>query len=423
MTGRRRGTRRARGRTSERGGTSHPDVIVVGAGPVGMAAALALRERELEALVVEAEPEDHVRPGSRAIYLHRESLQLLNGFHPGAGDRIAAEGLVWSIRRSTFRGRNVYLRTYPPLPAGVLPPSSSLPQARTEQLLLAACRDAGVRFRWHAPVVDTKTSPREAVVTLVSGEQLQAPYVVGADGARSQVRTALGIPLVGPRSESSFVIVDVDELPTPLLPPERVFHYEHPAVDGRNVLLAAFAGGWRVDLQCRKDDDAGRLSSQEGVRRWLGQVMDPRYLERVAWVSTYQFLQVVARDFTDPERRALLLGEAAHLFSPFGARGMNSGFADAAAAAGAIRAALDSPDRTAARAAIERFAADRHDAAEHNRAAARSALAHMEATDPRIRVKRRIAAALAPRVERAGRWLDEAPYGPRGGRRGKQGRY
>jgi 3-(3-hydroxy-phenyl)propionate hydroxylase len=122
-------------------------------------------------------------------------------------------------------------------------------------------------------------------------------------------------------------------------------------------------------------------------------------------------------------RRVLLVGEAAHLFSPFGARGMNSGFADAAAAADAIAAAMSSPLPEAARAAIERFAAVRHDAAEFNRAAARSALAHMEATDPRIRVKRRVAAALAPRFERAGRWLDEAPYGPRGGRRGRQGRY
>ncbi len=408
---------------SERNRTSRHAVIVVGAGPVGMATALALRARDLEVLVVEAEPEDYIRPGSRAIYLHRESLQLLNNFPPGLGDRIAAAGLVWPTRRSTYRGRTVYLRTYPPLPAGKLPPSSSLPQTRTEQLLLAACQEACVRFRWHAPVIDTKTSARQAMVTLASGEQLQAPYVVAADGARSQVRAALGIPLIGPRSESPFVIVDVDELPTQPMPPERVFHYEHPAVDGRNVLLAAFAGGWRVDLQCRKDDDAEEQSSPEGVRRWLAQVMDPRYADRVAWVSTYQFLQVVARELTDPERRVLLVGEAAHLFSPFGARGMNSGFADAAVAASAIWTALGSRGREAARAAIERFAADRHDAAEYNRAAARSALAHMEGKDPRIRVKRRIAAALAPRIERAGRWLDEAPYGPRGGRRGRQGRY
>jgi 3-(3-hydroxy-phenyl)propionate hydroxylase len=408
---------------SEQGATALGPIVVVGAGPAGMASALALRARGLDALVVEAEPEDRIRPGSRAIYLHRESLRLLDDMRPGLGHRIAAAGLVWPTRRSTFRGREVYRRSYPPLPPGRLPPLASLPQTETEELLLDDCHRAGVRFRWGVPVADAKTSSREVVLTLESGEQLRAPYVVAADGARSQVRSALGIPLNGPRSESPFVIVDVDELPVRPTPPERVFHYEHPAVGGRNVLLAAFAGGWRVDLQCREDDDAEAFSSPAGAREWLLRVMDPRYADRVAWVSTYRFLQVVAATFTDPERRVLLVGEAAHLFSPFGARGMNSGFADAVAAADAIQAALASPDRAAARAAIERFAGDRHEAAEHNRAAARSALAHMEASDPRVRIKRRIAAALAPRVQRAGRWLDEAPYGPRGGRPGQAGRY
>jgi 3-(3-hydroxy-phenyl)propionate hydroxylase len=407
---------------SERGAAA-PGPIVVGAGPVGLAAALALRARQLPALVIEAEPERRVRPGSRAIYVHRESLQLLDGFLPGLGHRIASAGLVWPTRRSTFRGKDVYVRTYPPLPPDGLPPSTSLPQVETERMLLAACHEAGVRFRWDSPVTGVKTSPNDVALTLASGERIHAPYVVAADGARSSVRSALGIPLDGTRSESPFVIVDVAELADRPMPRERIFHYEHPAVDRRNVLLVPFAGGWRVDLQCREDDDAEALSSDQGVRRWLARVVDPRYADQVLWVSTYRFLQMVARELTDPERRVLLVGEAAHLFSPFGARGMNSGIADAASAAAAIRAALDSPSPRAARAAIEQFASDRRDAAEYNRAAARGALAHMQAKDLRTRVKRRLAAAIAPHLERAGQWLDTAPYGPRVGRRGKQGKY
>jgi 3-(3-hydroxy-phenyl)propionate hydroxylase len=397
--------------------------IVVGAGPVGLAAALALRAQQLPTLVVEAEPEERARPGSRAIYVHGESLRLLDAFLPGLGQRVAEAGLVWPTRRSTFRGKDVYVRTYPPLPPGSLPPLTSLPQVETERILLTACREAGVRFRWGSPVTDVKTSPDDVVLTLASGERVHAPYVIAADGARSSVRSALGIPLEGTRSESPFVIVDIAELPDRPMQPERVFHYEHPAMDRRNVLLVPFAGGWRIDLQCREDDDAEALSSEQGVRRWLARVVDRRYADRVRWVSTYRFLQVVARAFSDPERRVLLAGEAAHLFSPFGARGMNSGIADAASAAAAIRVALDSPDPKVARGAIEQFATDRRDAAEHNRAAARSALAHMQAKDLRTRLKRRIAAAIAPRVARAGQWLDTAPYGPRGGREGKEGRY
>ncbi|MDQ1502230.1 MAG: 3-(3-hydroxy-phenyl)propionate hydroxylase, partial [Actinomycetota bacterium] len=113
--------------------------------------------------------------------------------------------------------------------------------------------------------------------------------------------------------------------------------------------------------------------------------------------------------------------EAAHLFAPFGARGMNSGIVDAAAAAAAIRTATDDPNGS--RGAVEAFSSERRDAGLFNRDAAGSALTHMQAKDPVIRTKRRLAAMVSPRVERAGRWLDSAPYGPRTGRAGKPGKY
>jgi 3-(3-hydroxy-phenyl)propionate hydroxylase len=142
-------------------------------------------------------------------------------------------------------------------------------------------------------------------------------------------------------------------------------------------------------------------------------VVDAKYAARVTWVSTYVFLQVLARTFTDAERRVLLVGEAAHLFAPFGARGLNSGVPDAVVAAAAIRAALDSGTTAEAHAAIDHFAAGRRAAAERNRAASSAALDHLSARSRAARAKRQIAARLATRVERAGRWLDAAPYGPR----------
>jgi 3-(3-hydroxy-phenyl)propionate hydroxylase len=293
----------------------------------------------------------------------------------------------------------------------------------TERFLLAACAEAGVEIVWESMVIDVAAGSDGVTVTTAAGAEWRTPYVVAADGARSGVRTALGIAMEGPRHEAPFVIVDVQEVSERPMAPERVFHYEHPGVEGRNVLLVPFAGGWRVDLQCREEDDPEEFSSYAGVQRWLARVIDPRYAENIAWVSTYRFLQVLATTFTDTERRVLLVGEAAHLFAPFGARGMNSGFADAAGAAEAVATALGTADRAVARTAVERFAADRRDAAHYNRAAAGAALAHMQAKDPRLRLKRRLAAAVSPVVKRAGRWLDTAPYGPRTGRAGQPGRY
>ncbi|HEY3239531.1 MAG TPA: FAD-dependent monooxygenase [Acidimicrobiia bacterium] len=398
-------------------------VIVVGAGPVGLASALALRARGLPVLVLEAEPEDRSRPGSRAIFVHEESLRLLETFHAGLGRRVAAAGLVWPTRRSTFRGRDVYVRTYPLPPSDRLPPSTSLPQVETERIILETCREAGVAIRWDSLVTDVRSDPDGVTVVTAGGATWRGPYVIAADGARSGVRAALGIAMEGPRHEAPFVIVDVHEVSDRPMAPERVFHYEHPGVDGRNVLLVPFAGGWRVDLQCREEDDPEEFNSYDGVQRWLARVIDPRYSERVAWVSTYRFLQVLATDFADAHRRVLLVGEAAHLFAPFGARGMNSGFADAQSAAEATAAALGSGDREVGRKAVEHFAADRREAAEYNRAAAGAALAHMQAKDKRIRLKRRLAASVSPLVKRAGLWLDTAPYGPRVGRTGRTGKY
>lgn len=398
-------------------------VVVVGAGPVGLSTALALRARDQLVLIVEAEPEDSVRAGSRAIFVHRESLALLENFHTGLGRQIAAAGLAWRTRRSTFRGREVYRRSYPPLPLDKLPPSTSLPQVRTEDLMRTACREAGVEFRWGSEVNAAEVQDAGVRLTLASGEQVTAPYVVAADGSRSAIRAALGIEMEGSRSEAPFVIVDVAELPDPPMPCERVFHYEHPGVDRRNVLLVPFAGGWRIDLQCRENDDPADFSSPAGVRRWLSAVVDPRYAEQVSWVSTYRFLQVVADQFADPCGRVLLAGEAAHLFAPFGARGMNSGIVDAGSAAAAIAEGLATGHESAGREAVRAYAADRRAAAAFNRAAAGRALAHMQAKALTTRVRRRLAAAIAPRSGRAGQWLDTAPYGPRVGRAGGAGKY
>jgi 3-(3-hydroxy-phenyl)propionate hydroxylase len=386
-------------------------VVVVGAGPVGLAAALALRHEGLPVIVLEAGPEGRSRPGSRAIFVHRESLEHLDRFSPGLGWRIAEHGLVWSTKRTFWGERQVYERTYAPRDPRVLPHSTNLAQTATEGFLAAACLAAGVEFAWEQSITEVQTSPDGVWLRTEEGVGWRAGYVIAADGAHSAVRRSLGITMEGGRSENAFVIVDVaEDVDTPLRP-ERIYYYEHPAVDGRHVLLVPFAGGWRADLQCRPDDNAEHFADPDGVRRWVGRVLPERYADRITWVSTYRFLQVVSETFVDVHRRVLLVGEAAHLFAPFGARGMNSGIPDASAAALAVRQALESPG--SAPESVHAFNTSRRTAALYNRDAAGLALTHMQARGTRVRVKRRAAAWAALTGARAGRWLDSAPYGPR----------
>jgi 3-(3-hydroxy-phenyl)propionate hydroxylase len=401
------------------GATQHP-AVVVGAGPVGLTAALALQARGVLTAVLEAGPADRERPGSRAIYYHRQTLAHWDAISEGLGREIARAGITWSAKQTYWRGELVYDRTYPPTDASQLPPFTSLGQVELERLLLDACKERGVEILWDHEVRTVDARPDGVTLSTSSGV-VDAHHVIAADGARSRVREALGIELAGNRSENSFVIIDLDEDTDRPMPPARIFHYEHPAVDGRNVLLVPFAGGWRADLMCRVTDDVAAFAEPEGAHRWIGRVLPARYVERVQWISTYQFLQVVADRFCDEHRRVLLAGEAAHLFAPFGARGLNSGVPDSIAAATAIAIARSEPAR--AHGAVDEFAAARREAAEYNRDAAGTALKHMRANGLGVRLRRRLAAHRARRGLRAGAWLDAAPYGPRARDRNADGVY
>ncbi|MGW3725927.1 FAD-dependent monooxygenase [Streptomyces sp. NPDC000851] len=380
-------------------------VVVVGAGPVGLSAALALRAHGLPVVLLEADPEDRERPGSRALFVHRETLALLDGMRPGLAEEITSYGRTWHTRRTLYRGREVYARTFPPL-AGP-PPFTSLRQVDTERFLRTACERAGVEFVWCARVTGVSSTQSEVRLTGEDGRVWTGAYAVAADGARSTIRRELGIALEGTHGEGFHVVVDVADIPGAELPLERVFHYKHPGVGGRSVMRVPFTGGFQVDLQCRDDDRQEVYGTEEAVRGWLPAVVGDGYAERVLWVSTYRFLRKVAASFTDPHHRVLLAGEAAHLFPPFGARGMNSGIADAAAAAAAIAAGTAD--------AVADFAAVRRAAALFNSAAAGAALDHLRPRRRAVRVKQRAAAALAPVLPWCGSWLEHAPYGPRHG--------
>lgn len=380
-------------------------VFVVGAGPVGLSAALALRAHGLPAVLLEAEPKDRERPGSRALFVHRETLGLLDAMWPGLAAEITSYGRTWHTRRTLYRGREVYARTFPP-PSGP-PPFTSLRQTDTERFLRAACAEAGVEFVWGARVTGVSTNGTEVRLTGEDGRVWAGAFAVAADGARSTVRRELGIALEGTHGEGFHVVVDVADVPGAELPLERVFHYEHPGVGGRSVMRVPFTGGFQVDLQCRDDDRQEEYGTEEAVRRWLPSVVGDGYGERILWVSTYRFLRKVAASFTDPHRRVLLAGEAAHLFPPFGARGMNSGIADAAAAAEAIAAGTGE--------AVAGFAEVRRAAALFNSAAAGAALDHLRPRRRIVRAGHWVAAALAPVLPWCGSWLEHAPYGPRHG--------
>ncbi|HKS49164.1 MAG TPA: FAD-dependent monooxygenase [Amycolatopsis sp.] len=385
-------------------------VLVAGAGPVGLAAALALRARDVPVVLLETDSPGRVRPGSRALYVHHDSLMLLESMSRGTGTRLAERGILWNVRRTLFEGRQVYARAYPPYQArDVMPPFASLRQADTERILLDACVHAGVTVQWNSEVVDVTPDADGVTVKTTEGITWRASHLLGADGARSTVRRSAGIDLRGSTADGFHVVVDIATTAEEQRR-DRVFHYRHPAMGDRHVLTVPYTGGFQVDLQCRATDDPEAIASPEMVRAWLPRVIGAVPDERITWISVYRFRQLIAGTFAHPSGRVLLIGEAAHLFPPFGARGMNSGFADADAAATAVTAARrDSAEQAAA---VAEFATKRRAAALQNSHAAGAALEHMRPSGGVARTRQFVAARLAPLVPRFGEWLERAPYGP-----------
>ena len=396
------------------------DLVVVGAGPVGLAAALAARSLGIGVVLLEAEPEGRDRPGSRALYVHKETLGRLDRMAPGLGSLIAEFGITWSGSRTYYAGREVHAQRYGPAPAKGLPPYASLRQVDTERFLLDACKNAGVAIEWGARVKDVavaapgsasgSASSDGVTVRTEDGGTWTAGYVIGADGARSAVRGSLGIAMDGERSGDYRLAVDLADDGQG----DRIMHYRHPSMSGRNVLLVPFAGGLQIDLQCVSAAESAELARPEAVRRWLPRVLPSAGPEQILWIARYPCLQRVAETFVDDRRRVLLAGEAAHLFVPFGARGMNSGIADAEAAAAAVAVALRAAHPERAGAALADYDRVRRQAANYNRRCVDAALRHLKADTVRARAAQEAAARLASLVPPLGAWLDKAPYGPRG---------
>jgi 2-polyprenyl-6-methoxyphenol hydroxylase-like FAD-dependent oxidoreductase len=302
-------------------------VAVVGAGPIGMTLAGRLAQRGVRVVLLEQNP-THSGEGSKALCMQRETLEIWARL--GIGERVAERGVQWQVGRTYFRDRELFSIQLPGSGDDHFPGFVNINQTEVEEMLLERLRELpNVDLRWSHRLTGLRQDDESVTLTCETpdGERtLRVGYAVGADGAHSSVRQLLGVGFPGHSHEDQFLICDIRA--TLPFPNERHFHFDPPWNPGRQVLVHPQPDDvWRIDWQVPTGTVVEAERASGALDRRIRQVVGRDTDYELQWVTAYRFHQRLAAHFR--VGRVLLAGDAAHLMSPFGARGLNSGAADA----------------------------------------------------------------------------------------------
>lgn len=308
-------------------------MLVVGAGPVGQTTALLLARWGVPVVLLDRRPaRDAV--GSKAICQQRDVLDIWESV--GAGLRIAEEGLTWTVARTFHRDRELF--SYPVADPGEsdFPVFVNISQTRTEQILderIAA--QPLIELRWNHDVVAIEQDQRGVRVRTADGGALPGAYAVLCAGARAEaLRTQLGVRFDGDSFDDRFLICDI-RADLPGWADERRFYFDPEWNPGRQILIHPCPDSiYRIDWQVPSDytlDTLRAESLDDRLERRIRAIIGAETDYDVVWSSVYRFHSRCASRLR--VGRILLAGDAAHLVAPFGARGLNSGVADAENAA------------------------------------------------------------------------------------------
>ncbi len=300
-------------------------VVIVGAGPVGLAAAIDCALHGLPCIVLD--DNDVVSLGSRAICWSKRTLEIFDRL--GIGERMVEKGVTWKVGRLFHRDREVWSFDLLPEAGHKMPAFINLQQYYVEQYLVERAAEFPdlIDLRWKnrvTGVVPRADGVQVSIDTPDGVYTLEADWLLACDGARSPVRGMLGLDFAGRVFEERFLIADVEMKAE--FPSERWFWFEPPFHKGQSALLHKQPDDiYRIDLQLGWDADPDEEKKPENVIPRIEKVIGHRDFE-LDWVSVYTFQCRRLERFV--HGRIVFAGDSAHIVSPFGARGGNGGIQD-----------------------------------------------------------------------------------------------
>ena len=334
-------------------------VAILGAGPVGLCAAIDFARHGIETVVLDAR--DDASDGSRAICWAKRTLEICDRL--GTGDDLVAKGVTWNEGEVFVGDDPVYSFNLLPEDSHRRPAFINLQQFHFEYDSIACAENHDeIDLRWQhraTGIRDTDTGVEIDVETPEGTYTLNSDWLIACDGVRSTVRRELGLDFEGRVFQDRFLIADIRTKAD--YPAIRRFWFDPVFAPGQSALMHKQADDvWRCDFQLGWDSDPNIEREPDRVVARIRQMLGDVDFE-IVWTSVYTFTCRRLEKFR--HGRIFFAGDSAHVVSPFGARGGNGGIQDSDNLVWKLAAILDG---NAPEALLDSYDAERIPATDEN---------------------------------------------------------
>jgi 3-(3-hydroxy-phenyl)propionate hydroxylase len=352
------------------GRTEHHRILIVGGGLTGLTLACSLSALGVDCVLLDEDNTVGVKgASSRGICYTQKSLEIFDKL--GIYERIKAKGIQWSVGR-TFAGEdevyNFDLKAQGNFSLSEQPAFVNIQQFYNEGFLVERIAQLGhAQIRWNNRVIAFKIKNHLATFSIATraGEYCAtADFVIDATGSRSPFHDWLGIQKTSKKGDDRWCIADVRFNTHP--PKERHTWIEAPFNDNRAVWQHLMADDvWRIDYQMAPDADPAYVSREDVVRERLAKQFGKETQVDIVWVGPYAYRSecVDRMSAAAGKSEVFFIGDSAKVVSPFGARGGNTGIADADNLAWKLAAVVQGRAKPAL---LKSYHAERHEAAQTN---------------------------------------------------------
>jgi 3-(3-hydroxy-phenyl)propionate hydroxylase len=318
------------------GRKEHHQILIVGGGLSGLTLACSLAQLGIDCVLLDEDNSVGVKgASSRGICYTQKSLEIFDKL--GIYERIKAKGIQWSVGRTFADDDEVYsfdLKAQSNFSLSEQPAFINIQQFYNEGFLVERIAQLGhAQIRWNNRITDFTVDQGFAtfsVATPAGQYCASADFVIDGTGSRSPFHEWLNISKTGKKGDDRWCIADVRFSTRP--PQERHTWIEAPFNENRAVWQHLMADDvWRIDYQMAPDADPAYVSSETQVRERLARQFGAETKVDIVWVGPYAYRSECVDKMMVQAGKSwvFLMGDSAKVVSPFGARGGNTGIADA----------------------------------------------------------------------------------------------